>query len=67
MEVLTRDIPYPEHPTAIEAAILIAKGDLVPTIPVWTPSFFASSLESCFKYQPNDRPTADQLVKVLSN
>ena len=65
IEILTRDTPYPDL-KSFEVAVKVAKEKYVHPIPDHTPPGLAKIMSSCWKYNPDERPTFNQIFDSLS-
>jgi len=64
IEIFTRNLPFPEK-SNLEFAIELMAGKIKPEIPQYCPDFFKPMLQSCYSFEPNQRPTANELVSFL--
>jgi len=66
IEVLTRSLPYPDL-SPLQAAMGVAAGSVVPTIPSQTPDFFKGIFPKFFARDPRERPLTEEILLLFNN
>ena len=65
-ELLTRSCPY-EGMGAVQCALAVLNRNARPTIPPWCPPFLQVIIRACWKTDPQDRPTFEQILVALES
>jgi serine/threonine protein kinase len=64
-EIISRKLPHENEDDLLEIAVKIRDQGLTPPIPEGCPPLYEQIMRACWKYNPDERPTFEQIIAML--